>query len=239
MIEQIYKQVGETPREALERFRYEYGIAPEVSVTFAGRLDPMAEGWMHVLSGGDVYRKDEFANLDKTYEVEVLWGVATDTYDLLGIPIDINGRRPFADDVREEIVRWETTFTQQYPPFSAKPINGKPLWWWARENRLDEVEIPTKQITIHSIEYERDHTVSTDALLRTVHDRCAVVRQDFRQKEIMEAWQEQLRGWTAQFGVSKLMISCTAGTYVRSVVYELGQTFGMPACAFTIKRNLY
>jgi len=38
----ILKAVGETPLQALKRARQAHGIAPEVPMTYAGRLDPMA-----------------------------------------------------------------------------------------------------------------------------------------------------------------------------------------------------
>ena len=67
-----YKNIGETPLECLERVRLEYGKAPEVPMTYAGRLDPMAEGLLLVLSGKELQNKDKYLGLPKTYEFEVL-----------------------------------------------------------------------------------------------------------------------------------------------------------------------
>ena len=87
----IYKKVGETPLEALENFRtkrldeghVEYRNIP---MTYAGRLDPMAEGDLLILIGEECKKKDAYLGLDKEYEVEVLFGIETDTHDVLGIP---------------------------------------------------------------------------------------------------------------------------------------------------------
>lgn len=65
------------------RFRAENPQHKETKMTYLGRLDPMAEGLLLVLSG-DTRDKNKFLDLDKTYEFEVLWGVSTDTYDVLG-----------------------------------------------------------------------------------------------------------------------------------------------------------
>jgi tRNA pseudouridine55 synthase len=81
----VYKNLGETPLQCLERYRLEAGIEAGVPMTYAGRLDPMAEGDMIILVGEECKGKDKFLPLRKEYEMEVLLGVETDTYDLLGI----------------------------------------------------------------------------------------------------------------------------------------------------------
>src|SRR5690606_23219787 len=81
---QLYKREGETPLECIQRFRAENPSYAEVSMTYLGRLDPMAEGLLLVLAG-DTRKKKAYLELDKRYEFEVLWGFETDTYDMLGL----------------------------------------------------------------------------------------------------------------------------------------------------------
>ena len=47
----VNKQIGETPLEALEKVRREHGFDANLPMTYAGRLDPMAEGLLIVLVG--------------------------------------------------------------------------------------------------------------------------------------------------------------------------------------------
>jgi tRNA U55 pseudouridine synthase TruB len=112
----IYKNLGETPLQALERYRLEEGIAVDVPMTYAGRLDPMAEGDLIILVGEECKGKDRFLPMKKEYEVEFLLGVETDTYDLLGI---------FQKESEvSEITIEKGKFTQPYPPFSSKTFSG-------------------------------------------------------------------------------------------------------------------
>jgi tRNA pseudouridine55 synthase len=83
----LYKQAGETPLECILRFKKNNPEYENVPMTYAGRLDPLAEGVLLVLTGKEVHRKEEFLNLKKEYEVDVLFGVGTDTFDVLGIPL--------------------------------------------------------------------------------------------------------------------------------------------------------
>lgn len=81
----LYKNLGETPNEAILRYKAENPIYKDQSMTYAGRLDPMAEGLLLVLSGNELQNKDKYLGLRKTYEVEILWGFQTDTLDVLGL----------------------------------------------------------------------------------------------------------------------------------------------------------
>src|SRR5882724_588569 len=80
----IYKQKGETPLQALNRLRVEKPEYMEATLSYAGRLDPMAEGVMVVLVGDENKEREKYLGLDKVYVTEVLFGVSTDTADILG-----------------------------------------------------------------------------------------------------------------------------------------------------------
>ncbi|MDQ3244755.1 MAG: tRNA pseudouridine(55) synthase TruB, partial [bacterium] len=87
MVKSFYllnKKEGETPLEALESFRVKAKIGKEVKMTYAGRLDPMASGLLIILAGEECKNKEKYLRLDKEYNFEVLFGFATDTYDILG-----------------------------------------------------------------------------------------------------------------------------------------------------------
>ena len=57
----VHKRWGETPLEALERLRAEEGIAADVPMTYAGRLDPAAEGLLIILTGEECKNKDAYS----------------------------------------------------------------------------------------------------------------------------------------------------------------------------------
>lgn len=237
MIQFVYKELGETPREALERCRREHKINPDTSMTYAGRLDPMAEGWMYVLSGADVHHKIEYSNRDKTYELTILWGVTSDTYDLLGMPQFVCGDVPDTEHLRAELSRWVTTYRQPYPPFSSKPVVGKPLWQWSREGRLHEIVVPTKIVRIYDITHKEHRSITAQELRQTVRYRCSLPTQDFRQDAIIAAWTNEVTPQAAWFGISVIQVRCSAGTYMRSLAAIIGSALGVGGCAYAIKRT--
>src|SRR3989344_2297636 len=85
MIFELYKKEGQTPLEAMEEFRKENLEYKDQKMTYAGRLDPMAEGVLLILTGDDCKEKQKYLGLNKEYEFEILWGFQTDTYDILGL----------------------------------------------------------------------------------------------------------------------------------------------------------
>jgi tRNA pseudouridine55 synthase len=147
----IYKKAGETLAELLIRFRQELLLSPVVPVTYAGRLDPMAEGLVLLLVGTYCKRKDEFLGLDKAYTFEVLFGVATDSYDMLGLITDTKEILPTEEEIQKAISEIKNKTIFSYPPFSSKPVDGVPLFTHAKEGALPEIlpEIKTLERMIY------------------------------------------------------------------------------------------
>lgn len=81
----LYKKVGQTPLHVLEAYKNEHPELANVPMAYAGRLDPMAEGKLLVLQGDECKVQEKYHSLDKEYEFEVLFGVSSDTADVLGL----------------------------------------------------------------------------------------------------------------------------------------------------------
>jgi len=236
----IHKNIGETPLEALERFRTEQVAQGRVELqgvpmTYAGRLDPMAEGALIILIGEECKQKEKYLGLDKTYEVEILFGIETDTHDMLGI-----ARMPELKD-REYVPlvsfsRYVGIFAQEYPPYSSKTVDGKQLHALARSGELPD-ELPTKEVEIYSIAELEQREISVQDVLLFIQQRIALVKGDYRQKEILQRWSDILAHSAQTFLVIKLKVSCSSGTYMRSLAHRIGQDCGTGACALSIKRT--
>jgi tRNA pseudouridine55 synthase len=237
----LYKKRGETPLMRIERFREKHPDFKNISLSYAGRLDPLAEGVLLVVRGTSTVR-EKLLLLPKEYELEVLFGFATDSYDLLGVITQASERTrpPRVETARflEELPLLVGEREQRYPPFSSKPLRGEPLFIHARRGGLAEKDIPTHTITIHSATLLGMRTLSTDAVRESVMRAVESVSGDFRQEKIRAVWEDALRVlYGMQFPVAKVRIVCSHGTYMRSVADELGKMLGIPALAFHIVRT--
>jgi len=235
----LYKNLGETPLECIRRFRLDNPEYKEIKMTYLGRLDPMAEGLLLVLAG-NTKEKEIYLSMDKAYEFEVLWGFDTDTYDCLGLvthgtgttPKKIEERFPsLLDTIRNKRI-------QTYPPYSSRTVEGKPLFQWARENKIEEIDVPERGIKVFSIEHIDTRLISKLELLAEIIRRVGLVKGDFRQEEIISQWSSILQNTReANFLISKFKTNVSSGTYIRGLANEMGKYFGGGAIAFWIKRT--
>ncbi len=238
MVLNLYKKEGETPLACMERFRAENPQYLQEKMTYAGRLDPMAEGVLLVLTRDDVYKKDEYLGLPKEYEFEVLFGFETDTYDILGLPLEGELRKIGKTEIEEVAEKFIGEYEQTYPRFSSKPVDGVPLFAIARGEGIADVDLPKRIVTISKIDFISERIIPENELAENILERIAKVQGDFRQEAICTAWKNILeQKKDEQFQIVKMRIACGSGTYVRVVAHELGKLLGVNALAYKITRT--
>ena len=238
----IYKRAGETPLEALNRLR---ALKPELkdeALSYAGRLDPMADGVLLVLVGEENKQREKYLNQNKEYEATMLLGVETDTYDILGKVIElvnIHETNISVEEIADCLKDFVGEIDQAYPPYSSQPVNGKPLFEWAREGKLNEIIIPTKKVSIESIRVRDMQKIHSQELLKIILDKIHLVNpeHDFRQKEISSIWQDVLSNLHQDFITAKITVKCSSGTYIRSLIHEAGKKLNTNAIALSITRT--
>lgn len=231
--------MGETPLSALGRLRTEKPEYQFLPLTYAGRLDPLAEGLLLILAGDECMKKDEYTMLPKEYEVKVLFGFATDTYDVMGLVENISADGSnVSSEISTALEKFTGDFEQAYPPYSSRTVNSKPLFQWAREGRLGEIEIPKHKVHVESIEIKKVETITKEKLHKYIKSSIGSVQGDFRQEEILAKWEDVFNlESNNEYQVATLTVNCGSGTYVRSIANDLGNLLGVHALALHIKRT--
>ena len=233
------KKYAETLDKMLERFRNEEPQYKDSKITYAGRLDPMAEGLMILLTDEDVHKKQEYLDHTKVYEVEFFFGPLTDTLDILGVIQDESKpsiRIPY-EKIKNEIAGLRDILQQQYPAYSSKTVDGKPLWLHAREGTIDDINIPLRNVKILSSEFISQRRIPTSALASLIQRNISLVVGDFRQEIISEEWKNYFsNNLDDEIILHTLRVHVSTGTYVRGLVSELGKRIGIPATSIKIKR---
>ena len=238
----VYKPIGKTPLQVILQFKKQFPEYENVKMAYAGRLDPLAEGVLIILCGEECKNRKEYERLDKEYDFEILAGISTDSYDVMGLIQKIDFHQvsdsDFSKSIKNCINKFKGEFDQPYPPYSSIKVNGKSLFHWARENKLSSIKIPSKKVTVYSVEFLSEKQLSGKKLLESVKNRVENVEGVFRQKEIVVDWENKLALHLNQIiPVFKFRITCSSGTYIRSIANEVGKKIGIPCLANSIHRT--
>lgn len=244
----LFKKRGETPLEAITAWKGEYPEFTSVLASYAGRLDPMAEGKLLVLLGEECKKQDTYTRLDKEYEVEVLLDVKTDTGDLLGMGEYVGKvTLPEHAAVRSALSHELGSRSHRYPIFSSKTMGGKPLFLYALQGTLNEITIPEHIETIYRITYINSYRLTTSELKQYIDQSLAHVSRsdepskalgaDFRQDAVRAKWNEIFMTISnREFYLLKLRVICASGSYMRTLAERIGTSLGTTSLALSINR---
>jgi len=223
---QVYKPVGITPAQLIDIFREKFPEYKKISISHAGKLDPLAEGLMILLTGNLTKQKNfkKYLNLDKEYQAKILFGFSTDSYDIQGIPKKGNNQEIDIEKLKQELKKLNGIYEQEIPVFSGRKVNGKPLYYYARNNKLNQIKIPKEEVEI-KITFNNIEKISSQNFLKEIIRKINLLNGDFRQEEIKNKWKEFLNKENKEYLILNLTIKCSSGTYIRSIANDLGKKF--------------
>lgn len=248
----IDKKIGETPLELLDRLRRERPELGNEKLSYAGRLDPMAEGSMLILVGEENKDRDKYLGFDKEYVAEFLIGTKTDTGDVLGL-IGMQGYQKEGIEIPEiskemienKVKKLLNIKEQKYPWFSGRTVNGVKLFDHYKSGNLD-IERPIQKVVIKEVELLDFKELDVSEIEKYIFDSIAKVSGDFRQKKIIKNWQDFFTVRRSGIADSKklmqpadkmltfqIRIVVSAGTYIRA----LTENFDWPATLLKLKRT--
>jgi tRNA pseudouridine55 synthase len=168
----INKPAGLTSHDVVNRVRR---ILGEKSIGHLGTLDPMATGVLPIVAGRMTRLAQFYTTSTKSYEGEIRFGFATDTYDADGEQVgEVSGVKVTLEEVREAAREFVGVIQQTPPAFSAKKIAGVPAYKLARKNKeveLKPVEVEVKSLEILSLDGDRARfcvSVSTGTYVRSI-----------------------------------------------------------------------
>ncbi len=200
------------------------------SIGHTGTLDPFATGVLVMLIG-KATRLAQFLDKDaKEYEAIVRLGFETDTGDRTGnsrfqIP-DSKFQIPNSrfqipnskfqiseEEIEDALTGFRGEIEQTPPMYSAKKVDGKKLYELARKGI--EIERKPVKVNIYELEFMENVELAENG------------------KWKMEN-QEDVGLWTLDFG---LKVSCSAGTYIRTLAEDIGKKLETGAHLAELRRT--
>jgi tRNA pseudouridine55 synthase len=122
-----------------------------IKVGHAGTLDPLATGLIIVCTGAYTRKIEQFKNLNKEYEADLMLGANTPSHDL-ETPVSERFEISHISETLliDSLKSFIGTYEQKPPSFSAKFINGKRAYEFARKGR--NIELKPNLVSIHNLE---------------------------------------------------------------------------------------
>ena len=142
----VDKPKGLTSSRVVERIKRKFNV----KAGHTGTLDPLATGLLVILTGKFTKNASSFLKLDKAYEVKVILGIETDTFDSEGVVLQRRDNEVTREELEKVLKEFSGDIWQTPPPYSAKKITGRKAYQLARKGI--SVDIPPKKVSIYSLE---------------------------------------------------------------------------------------
>lgn len=143
----LYKEMNMTSHDCVNQIRKIYNIK---RVGHSGTLDPQATGVLNIYLGNATKYIDYLKSETKSYHAGFQFGMDSDTLDIWGNLKHSNKPQLTAEEVNEALLSFFGDSLQVPPMYSAKKVNGKPLYKYARDGKV--IERSARKIRISSIE---------------------------------------------------------------------------------------
>lgn len=240
----VNKPIGWTSNQLIDYIKNNFNEFKNSKISYAGRLDPMAHGLMILLIDDECKRQNEFICKKKIYKSQILLGITTDTYDILGIPILYENNINYdSQKIKNVIKSFIGNYNQYYQNYSSICVKSyitnerKPLWKWSKENRLNEIIIPKKLVNIYNISIDDINIITSKELLDIVLNKIALLTQgNFRKELIIDKWKNLLLNNNKFWYIVNMESYVSSGTYIRTLSYDIGTKLNTYALALDINR---
>ncbi|MBA2606401.1 MAG: tRNA pseudouridine(55) synthase TruB [Acidobacteria bacterium] len=231
----IDKPAGITSHDVVSRLRR---ILKTKRIGHTGTLDPFATGVLVMLIGQST-RLAQFIDKDaKGYEAVVRFGFETDTGDATGslksqvssLKSEVQSSKfkvqssEFAsvDELENVLKEFRGEIEQTPPMYSAKKVAGKKLYELARKGI--EIERKPVQVTIYELEIIQPQETQRNNDVETEEQKPKTEDQQINYLGL-ETWDLRLR------------VSCSAGTYIRTLAEDIGRKIGTGAHLVALRRT--
>jgi len=135
-----------------------------IKVGHAGTLDPLATGLLILCTGKKTKTIDSFMGLEKSYSGTITVGATRPSYDMES---EIDATFP-TEHITEELIKLTAAkmignYDQMPPIFSAKKVNGKRAYAYARAG--EEVVLQPKRINISKFDITKIDGLNIDFII--------------------------------------------------------------------------
>ncbi|MBP5189999.1 MAG: tRNA pseudouridine(55) synthase TruB [Bacteroidales bacterium] len=213
-----------------------FGLS-KFKIGHAGTLDPLASGLLLVCVGSATKRIEELQSGIKEYSGTMVLGATTPCYDLEQAIDKYFPTKQITKELLEEVRKRFVGEIEQVPPmFSAVKIDGRRAYISARDG--ETVEIEPKKITVYDFEITAYRPGNADpSELQNKSIENDVLKSESRTQNPKFLYRNPLG--TVPEGLPQIdfHITCSKGTYIRSIARDYGLALGSGAFLSALRRQ--
>lgn len=207
----VWKDEGMTSYDVIRIFKQNVmkTLPAKTKIGHAGTLDPFAEGVLLLLLGKATKRMEELQHLPKTYVATSILGAYSDTLDKTGhiTQVDMDGSRTLPE-ITAAAQKFTGEIDQKIPDYSAAKVLGQPRYKLAR--RGETLPAKSKKITVYHLEILD---------FKKFADPVSPADESNHRTEVT------------------LRVTCSSGTYVRQLAYDIFKSMGIESYLETLVRE--
>jgi len=244
---EVYKPYSMTPLELVQNVINSVGAKKG---SFSGRLDPMACGCTRIFLDNNCKNSKVDLATGKSYRFQFILGIQTESCDMLGLPIENINSEIYLFHILDRIDKFlkniqENGYIQKIPKHSSYVVSNmdgikKPLWWWAKQKRIQEINIPALPKKLYNYYDLKLIWMPLNKVIKKSIERISNIspQMKFNQEEIINAWQIHKNN-TTTFPIIEMIVDVSSGFYIRQLVADLGTYLDCPVTTLEIERLSY
>jgi len=207
----IDKPAGWTSHDVVAKLR---GALKEKRIGHGGTLDPMATGVLPIFVGRATRAVEFCIGSDKEYIAGLQLGITTDTQDITGNILKTVETSVTAEELAEKLPQFLGPQKQTPPMHSAIKIDGKKLYDLARRG----IEVPRPERDIHIFEIE-------------------ILDERLETQGRFSCFKPETGGLSQRFVCFTLRVTCSKGTYIRTLCHDIGAALGCGGVMSSLRRT--
>ncbi|ORY86301.1 pseudouridine synthase [Protomyces lactucae-debilis] len=222
----------------------------KIKMGHGGTLDPLASGVLIVGVGKGTKQLGSFLGCSKEYEAIALFGIATDTYDSEGKIVSRCPCKHVTKALLERTIaaQFRGDIMQTPPIYSALKMQGKPLYEYAREGKPLPAEIKARPATVSR--FDVTHVTTEHEWVEPKEEAAEEIRLAAQALKTLKPDPEtELKHVTETEKTTEsaksdeklvavhLSMTVSSGTYVRSLIHDLGIAVGSAAHMVSLVRS--
>lgn len=253
----IKKPVGPTSQDVVGRLKRLFTHSPEylnelksqppqkfkgkkakrtqwIKIGHGGTLDPLASGVLVLGVGSGTKKLQSYlGNCSKTYVATCLFGCSTTTYDSQGAVLGRSNVEHLTDEqVQKALGKFAGKIKQCPPVFSALKMDGMPLYEYARKGiklprPIEPRECEISYLKASELKWDHDYMFPDKPASESERNFAKeVTGDDLPQDEKV-----------TQGPILDIEFSVSSGTYIRSLIHDLGRELGVQAHMVKLTRE--